>query len=131
MFLLAACAAGSSSATGQIVGEEERSTIWDGIYTDEQAARGERTAWMNCFACHSSQDWSGSPLFVSASSNQRLGDLYQDISRSMPEDAPGSLTPQQYADVLSYILKLQDAPPGDRELPPDLVELDQILVTPP
>ncbi len=37
----------------------------------------------------------------------------------MPDDAPGSLPPQQYVDVVTYILQLNGFPPGARELTRD------------
>jgi mono/diheme cytochrome c family protein len=107
-----------------------RVTIWDGVYTAEQAARGERTAYQNCFSCHTSADWTGSK-FLDSSSDQRLGDLFQMISRQMPMDAPGKLSAAQYADVIAYMLRLQGAPDGETELPAELRELDRIHVARP
>jgi hypothetical protein len=42
----------------------------------------------------------------------------------MPEDAPGSLEPQQYVDIISYVLRANGFPPGDRELTADQAVLD-------
>ena len=119
---------GASSKQTVEVGDPP--TIWDGVYTTEQAARGERTAWANCFTCHSESEWS-SPLLLNIGSGQRLGDLYNVIRQSMPLDAPGRLSSDQYVDVIAYMLKLLDAPTGEAELPPDLAELDRIRVTAP
>jgi hypothetical protein len=107
-----------------------RVTIWDGVYTAEQAARGERTAYLNCFSCHAPADWATS-RFLDPSSDQRLGDLFQTISRSMPMDSPGKLSADEYADVVAYMLKLQGAPAGETELPGLLRELDRIFVARP
>jgi len=41
----------------------------------------------------------------------------------MPQDRPGSLTPQQYIDVLAYILQLNGIQPGSQELVPDMALL--------
>jgi hypothetical protein len=76
------------------------------VYTAEQATRGERTAYVNCFSCHTAADWTSSH-FLDPDSEQRLGDLFQMISRQMPMDSPGKLSPAEYADVIAYMLKLQ------------------------
>jgi hypothetical protein len=107
-----------------------RVTIWDGVYTAAQATRGERTAYLNCFSCHAPADWTTS-RFLDPSSDQKLGDLFQTISRSMPMDSPGKLSPEEYADVVAYMLRLQGAPAGESELPAVLRELDRIWVARP
>ena len=61
---------------------------------------------------------------------RRVGDLYTVIRRSMPEEEPGRLTPQQYADIVAYMLWLSDAPQGENELPTDLQVLDRIFIQP-
>lgn len=104
-------------------------TIWDGVYTADQAARGEQAAWANCFSCHLADEW-GDPAFMRSPPSWRLGDLFNNIRRSMPYDTPGSLSADEYADILAYMLKLQGAPEGDMELPNALGDLDRILVTP-
>jgi S-disulfanyl-L-cysteine oxidoreductase SoxD len=137
--LLSACSAGSAQTSppaqdAPVPPEEsipeQTVTIWDGVFTSEQASRGERTAWTVCFACHSEAEWR-SPLLLDAGAGERLGDLYSTISQSMPLDAPGALSASEYADVVAYILVLQGAPPGSRELPVDLREMDRIRVVPP
>jgi mono/diheme cytochrome c family protein len=107
-----------------------RTTIWDSVYTAEQATRGERTAYVNCFSCHTAADWTSSH-FLDPTSDQRLGDLFQMISRQMPMDSPGKLSPAEYADVIAYMLKLQGAPPGEKELMGEVRQLDRIFVARP
>ena len=48
------------------------------------------------------------------------------LKATMPQDRPGSLTDQQYADLLAYILRNNDYPSGNQELPTDLELLQQI-----
>lgn len=48
-----------------------------------------------------------------------VGDLYEHLFETMPEDAPGSLTPSQYIDVVAYILRLNGFPAGNAELRPE------------
>ena len=119
-----------SVAAQQPTAPQARITIWDSVYTAEQAARGERTAYVNCFSCHTAPDWTSS-RFMDASAEPRLGDLFQMISRQMPMDSPGKLSLPQYADIIAYMLRLQGAPAGGKELPSDVRELDKIFVTRP
>ena len=97
----------------------------DGIYTEAQSRRGKVVFDGVCAECHApvyfSQifpSWVGTPVSM----------LFDAIRTSMPEDRPGALSPQQYADVLAYILELNALPPGPRELPPESRQLARILI---
>lgn len=41
----------------------------------------------------------------------------------MPDDNPGGLPEQTYADIVAYLLSLNDFPAGDSELPTSLEAL--------
>jgi hypothetical protein len=56
-----------------------------------------------------------------------IGDLFDRIRTSMPADRPGSLSRQQNADVVAYILRFNQFPSGNEELPRDVLVLKQIL----
>ena len=120
----------AAPAAGTNAPSAGRLTIWDGVYTAEQATRGERTAYVNCFSCHTAADWTSSH-FLDPTSDQRLGDLFQMISRQMPMDSPGKLSPTEYADVIAYMLKLQGAPVGEKELVGEVRTMDRIFVARP
>ena len=111
--------------------EAAAATIWEGVYTTEQADRGQQIALTNCFECHSAREWRG-PGLLRLWGGRRLGDLYERIRRTMPQNDPGRLTPEECADIVAYMLSLQDVPTGDgqRELPSDLEVLDAIFFTP-
>jgi S-disulfanyl-L-cysteine oxidoreductase SoxD len=105
-------------------------SVWDGIYTEGQAARGESLYHHQCSGCHGDKllgkekgnedapgltgedfqkDWSGNTV----------ADLFKKILRKMPDDDPGSLTPQQTADLVAFLLSFNKYPTGKTELPPD------------
>lgn len=86
-----------------------------GVYTAEQATRGEGTFGARCTNCHDPGRFTGND-FVRHWSNQPLAVLYGIMSSTMPEDNPGSLTAQEYADVLAYFLSLNKYPAGVEEL---------------
>jgi mono/diheme cytochrome c family protein len=117
-------------------GPQEQRSIWDGVYTEEQAARGGRIYVRSCGQCHSddlSGGGDGEPplagvLFMSQWSGSTVGDLVERISESMPYTAPGSLPGQEYVDVVSYILAVNGAPSGQGELPSNRAKLEQIRI---
>lgn len=110
--------------------EREAKTIWEGVYTREQATRGERVARADCLVCHSVSEWSTSNLLRPWVGRPIL-DWYDNLRMTMPYDAPGRLTRDEYAQVIAYMLSLNDAPEGDTPLPSDVDGLMQILVTTP
>ena len=57
-----------------------------------------------------------------------VGDLFEKVKTTMPEDNPGSLKPQQYADIIAYFLKLNEFPVGTAELKGEAEALKGILI---
>jgi mono/diheme cytochrome c family protein len=103
-----------------------RRTARDGVYTAAQADRGQVVFRETCESCHAPRYFTGNFLRNWTS----VGELFDFTVSNMPEDAPGSLTSQQYADVLTYVLKLNNLPPGERELPTELAPLQAITFPP-
>jgi mono/diheme cytochrome c family protein len=110
--------------------------IWDGVYTDDQAARGKAQYNTSCSSCHM-EDLSGSgqalPLagdaFTDVWEGQTMADLLGLVQGTMPQDKPGSLTPEQALDVISYIVQFNKFPSGKEELKNDPDALKNILIT--
>ena len=110
-------------------GQEERTTVWDGVYTAEQAARGKLVYDGNCGACHL-PDMSGSdearPLagerFMQDWREDTLHTLFVRIRNLMPFDEPATLSEEAYLDSVAYILEFNGFPAGERELTPDGLE---------
>ena len=90
-----------------------KQSVWDGVYTDAQATRGERHLRPVVRACHGA-DLAGDPVmeipalsldsFMTAWSGKSVKDLFDTVKRSMPKDKPGSLGTGAYVDVVSYLL---------------------------
>ena len=89
------------------------------FYSDRQADRGSGLFRDNCVSCHASSEFTGSS-FERRWRNRAVGDIYEFILYSMPDDNPGGLPEQTYADILAYILKLNDFPAGGSDLPPSV-----------
>jgi mono/diheme cytochrome c family protein len=113
-----AAASGAPQTTGM------RSTQ-SGVYTAEQAARGETTFAGNCTGCHTMGAYA-TPAFVRKWNGRPLGELYSLIAETMPEDFPGALTPDEYVQVIAYMLKLNRMPTGAEVLPADPAVLNTI-----
>jgi cytochrome c len=101
----------------------ESRSVWDGVYTEEQAKRGEPIYKKECASCHgasltggeSSPPLSGGAFFANWN-GLTLGDLFERIRKTMPQTAPGKLTRQQNADVLAFMLSVNKFPAGKTEL---------------
>jgi mono/diheme cytochrome c family protein len=126
----------SVNASGQEAATAVPATVWDKVYTADQATRGKDAYMAECSACHS-EDVGGSGYapalkgdeFSSAWNNKTVGDFFERIRKLMPPDNPGSLTPEKYRDIIAFVLQENKYPAGDRELSVDLAALRQITIT--
>jgi mono/diheme cytochrome c family protein len=108
-------------------------SVWDGVYTPEQAKRGQPIYNKYCASCHGEQLTGGEdspPLtggaFLANWNGLTVGDLFERIRVSMPQDRPGRLTRQQNADILSFLLSANQFPIGTVELSSETEPLKQI-----
>lgn len=100
-------------------------TTKDRVYSREQWLRGQDIYAGNCRSCHTPEGHA-SPAFVANWNGRTLAQLYTYIRGSMPKSNPGSLTPEEYRDVLAYLLRLNRMPTGVDELPSDSTALATI-----
>jgi quinoprotein glucose dehydrogenase len=122
-------AAVASSATAQ------DTTVLDGVFTSEQAARGAGVYEANCKTCHGTT-LKGTPFgpslvgdkFNIAWTGGTVGDMYTFIYDNMPAGRRRSLSAEEYADVLALILSRQGYPAGGAELVPDPAALGAIEI---
>lgn len=108
-------------------------SVWDGVYTAEQAKRGEATYQKECSSCHGG-DLNGDGFapalagaeFTNTWNGTTLGDLFERMRISMPPSAPESVSGQLKADILSFVLKASKFPEGGAELTPQTETLKGI-----
>ena len=135
---LLACAL-AVNVTGQQRDQAKRSsgrTVWDGVYTEEQASRGRTEYMQACASCHA-EDLRGkgtAPSLVEESfwflyGDTTVGELWERIRTLMPSDRPNSLSSQSYRDIVAFILQSNKLPPGEKELDADPEALREILIT--
>ncbi len=105
---------------------DEPSTL-DGLFTPDQADRGEALHRNHCSECHESSDWT-STAFRDRWSEASVFRLWHWIYGRMPHGNPGSLERQEVSDALAYILELNGLPPGASELSTDDDWLDDYWV---
>ena len=110
--------------------QQPAKSVKDGVYTAVQAGRGEARFRTNCASCHAPNRFTDD-LFYMSFAGKPLWEMYDVISETMPEDNPGSLTPQEYADVITYLLKLNKFPEGPDELLPTKEVLSTIKMEKP
>jgi mono/diheme cytochrome c family protein len=98
-------------------------SVWDGVYTTEQAKRGAAVYHQYCASCHGPRLEGGEaagPLagaqFTSNWNGVSVGDMLERTRISMPLDRPGTLNRQQNADVLAYMFSANEMPAGKTEL---------------
>jgi hypothetical protein len=114
--------------------QDGQRTVWDGVYNEAQAKRGEATYVEACSNCHA-RTLEGADMtpaltggaFMANWDGLTLGDLFDRIRISMPADRPGSLSRQEDADVVAFILRFNQFPAGKEELPREVLALKQIL----
>jgi mono/diheme cytochrome c family protein len=105
-----------------------RRSAADGVYTAAQSQRGEATFRSVCAACHTLGDFTGEVFLKRWAS---VGMLFETVATTMPQDLPGGLSAQQYAELIAYILNRNNFPAGSAELPGEVAPLNAILVLPP
>jgi mono/diheme cytochrome c family protein len=118
----------------------EHVSVWDGVYTQEQDARGKKVHSSACARCHGLRlngagepDMPASPAIARASflnqwNEQTLAALFEYVRTTMPTDNPGMLTDQEYIDSVAHMLAVSNMPPGSTELPPDIETLAGIVL---
>ncbi len=116
-------------------------SVWDGVFTEAQAARGRLAYSGACSFCHGRRlngapddpDMRSTPplaraRFVREWDGRSLATLYEYTRLTMPEDNPGSLTDQEFVDAIAYMLSVGGMPAGDDELAPDSQSLARIVI---
>jgi mono/diheme cytochrome c family protein len=127
-FLVAALIAVALATMPRFAGAQTppaKNTLWDGLYSDEQASRGNAVFSSSCANCHSVDSQEGRPLtgkvFWDHYTQKTVGDLFTFIQKNMPNGAPGSLSEKTYADLVAFVLKSNGVPAGTAELVPSAV----------
>ncbi|OFW12421.1 MAG: hypothetical protein A3F70_02500 [Acidobacteria bacterium RIFCSPLOWO2_12_FULL_67_14] len=135
--LLGTCATLVAIA-GLQMAQAQAKSINEGVFTAEQATRGAALYKEQCAACHG-EDMKGNDImpglagdgFMMNWQGRALGELFDKIGMTMPALDPGSLKPEQAADLVAHILNGSKYPAGDTALASTSEALQQIKIDPP
>jgi S-disulfanyl-L-cysteine oxidoreductase SoxD len=139
-----------SASANALQAAAAKRTVIDGVYTTEQAKRGREQYRKRCVLCHLDNgqgqqavpeiagqsleregDAEAPPIagdeFLAKWNGHSVRELFERTS-TMPVGSPGSLTPQQYADLVALILEMNKLPAGTQELPADRDALERITI---
>lgn len=113
----------AAALAGAAIAQETGRSVWQGIYSPEQADRGAGVYSQRCGACHGAAlngTGEAPPLiggeFISHWDTMTVGDLFDRVRTTMPQNDPQSLTREEYADVLAFLLKTNGFPAGTQPL---------------
>jgi cytochrome c len=132
-FVMVVALGGVAAVAGQAAKRSSR----DGVFSERQVDRGRRVYTRSCEHCHGSSlegnDVSEIPAlvyepFMRQWSGRTVGELFEHVSRSMPADERGSLTPRAYSDVLAFVLESNGFPAGESDLPEQPEALKAITI---
>ena len=109
--------------TGTAFQSKDNRSVWSGVYTEEQAKRGEAVYGSQCSSCHG-DEMTGTPSapplagdgFLKNWDGKSVNDLVEKISSTMPADSPGALSPQQTVDVIAFMFDINKFPAGGTAL---------------
>jgi cytochrome c len=124
-------------AIGIAQGQEQSTS--SGVFSNEQAKRGETAYNANCVTCHGAELRStdreiphlSDKSFKFGWIGKTIAEKFEYVRDKMPPKEEHSLSDQVYLDIVTYILKFNNVPAGDRELKPDLEILKKITVAAP
>jgi mono/diheme cytochrome c family protein len=121
---------GNPPLRAQAAGASGR-TVWEGVYTDAQAARATVVFNQSCANCHSLSPQGNRSLtgdkFWEGFTQKTVGDLLSYVKTNMPNGNGGSLSATTYNDLVALILKSNNFPSGQTELAPETVTTVQII----
>jgi mono/diheme cytochrome c family protein len=123
------------------VAQQSGGSVWEGVYSEVQATRGREVYEGACGFCHGNRldgaaddpDMRSAPPLARAKflrnwEGRSLASLFEYTRATMPEDNPGSLADQDYADIIAYMLSVSKIPAGDDELQPDSQSIVGIVI---
>jgi mono/diheme cytochrome c family protein len=108
-------------AAPQSLQAQPRQSVWDGVYSEEQASRGQTLFQQSCARCHGANlagTFETPPLvgrFIPYWSGTTMDVLFDYVSTAMPLDRPGSLGPSANAAITAFLLKANGFPAGTKE----------------
>ncbi|HEY6362221.1 MAG TPA: cytochrome c [Vicinamibacterales bacterium] len=133
--LVVVAAVFGTSAFYTAAGAQAPSSVLEGVYTEEQATRGQKIYADQCAACHGEMMAGMDPIPALAGADfvarwKNVGELFEKTATTMPAIDPGSLSGPQVAEVIAHVLAVNKYPAGKTELAPKAEALTPIKIEP-
>lgn len=120
------------AVAGLVAQQTSARSVWDGVYTQAQAVRGQGEYVKACGICHGGklQGSDTAPKLEGEvlDTYSTVADLFERVRTTMPEDRPGQLTPEVYVDIVAHMLAVNKFPAGETELAAGADALKQIRI---
>jgi mono/diheme cytochrome c family protein len=120
--ILAGLLALSGAAAFRVDAQAGEPRIWQGVYSEAQAARGKEVFTANCVRCHA-QDLAGvtgpalkGDRFYQTFGSEPIDRLFLKVRDTMPPNYGDTVTDQNKLDAVTYILQYNGFPSGPDEL---------------
>jgi mono/diheme cytochrome c family protein len=126
-FLIAVNAREGTAQSAHAHDDADTLTTQSGVYTFQQSNRGSDVYAGNCRSCHTPDTHTG-PVFHAIWNGRSIADLYVFIRDRMPKNDPGALSPEEYIDIVAYLLRMNRLPMGESELSADSASLSKIRI---
>ena len=138
-FAIATCALLGLAAGFHATLRAQATSVADGVYTEEQAKRGATLYGEQCASCHGEKMEGVADLFPALTGDlfmknwtgKSVGELYEKIATTMPALDPGSMKPDQVADVVAHMLNASKYPAGTTALAASADPLKTIQIVAP
>jgi mono/diheme cytochrome c family protein len=118
----------------RIANAQTSRSVKDAVYSTAQADAGKTAYTEQCVMCHGTMasttpdmapllnDW----MFQEKWKSKSVGEFFERIRTTMPQNKEGTLSPQRTAEIVAYILSANQMPAGSSALPTDVESLNQI-----
>ena len=106
--------------------EDVSRTVQDGVYSKAQASRGRNAYQRLCRTCHETKEFEAG--YMETWSGRTAFDLFDMLRTTMPEEAPGIGGSEGYTDIVAYMFRLSELPPGEEDMKSDEEALKLIRI---
>jgi len=106
---------GVFAITLSLSAQDGATSVQAGVYSQEQADRGEQLFGEACLVCHQPEEFADGG-YMDGWSGMNVNDLVEFIRSTMPEDNPGRLKRQEYIDIVAFLFQKNGLPAGETEM---------------
>ena len=109
------------AVSAALFAQEGKRTVWNGVYTKDQADKGKVAYARECASCHGDSLGGGDvpPALVGGdflSKWENVGSLFDRVRTTMPIGKEGTLSRDVNASITAFILQANSFPSGDKPL---------------